>query len=210
MRRLLIAAILIATSAFAQQPYATPTLEWVDTPAGTSTQKQTEARMAAGGQAFATIAVSRPSDDNDARHCHVEYALLFREAGQPYKTVATFQEDGQDAFGVDVVGFSPDKQKVAANFWYAAGDFSAIRPAIYDRRTKKSMVKELGEQITSQLPACDYTMEMTGITNAGEAVVHIPKGIQVEEGCPDQGEWLFDLRTTKVRRLPKASPPSAR
>ena len=205
MRRLLIVAVLFPAALFAQQPFSTPTAECVDTPAGTTAREQTDAKTAKDAQVMAAITISRPVDDKDARHCHVEYALLFREPGQPYRTVAAFQEDGQDAFGVDLVGFSPDKQKVAANFWYAAGDFTAVRPAIYDRSTKKSMVKELGEQITRQLPACDYTMEMTGITNAGEAVVHIPKSIQVEEGCPDQGNWLFDLRTEKVRRI-KDSP----
>jgi hypothetical protein len=203
MKLVLTAVLALAGSALAQQPYSTPTTDCSEIGTGKTQTQQTEARSVERARAFATITASRPAGDTDARHCHVAYALLFSESGEPYKTVATFEEDGQEAFGVNLVGFSPDESKVAANFWYAAGDFDAVRSAIYDRATRKSVVKELGDQITSQLPPCDYTMEMTAITNSGEVVVHIPSR-QGEESCPDQGDWLFNLRSGKVRRVGKA------
>src|SRR4051812_44790697 len=98
MRSLVLFLLVVASCASAQQPFSTPTAECNEIPAGSTQQQQTEPMTSAKARAYATIAASRPADDKDARRCHVVYALLFSEAGQPYKTVATFEEHGQDAF----------------------------------------------------------------------------------------------------------------
>jgi hypothetical protein len=99
-----------------------------------------------------------------------------------------------------MIGFSPDQSKVAADFWWAGGDYTGHRPVIYDVNTKRVQFGELGEQITGQLPSCDYFQNFTGVTNSGEAVIYVPKSIYVDEGCPDQGDWLFNVANGKVRR----------
>jgi len=209
MKFVVMTVLALAGSAFAQQPHSTPTAECNVIAAGTKQSQQTEPMSSGGARAYATITASRPADDKDARHCHVSYALLFSEAGQPYKTVATFEEDGRDAFGVELIGFSPDNSKVAANFWYAAGDYTDIRPALYDRTTNKSVVKELSDEIIGSLTDCNYTPTVAGITNAGEAVVRVAKNTYVEEGCSDPGDLLFNVRTGEVRHATKTAAASA-
>lgn len=203
MKLALLAVVALGGSALAQQPYSTPTAECVDIPAAKTQTQKTEAMTAAGARAYATITASRPADDKDARHCHVVYALLLSERDQAFQTVATFEEDGQDAFGVELVGFSPDNSKVAANFWYAAGDYTDIRPGVYDRTSKKSAVKELSEEIVGSYADCNYTPVVAAVTNAGEAVVRAAKYTYVEEGCSDPGDLLFNVRTGEVRHATK-------
>ena len=51
--------------------------------------------------------------------------------------------------------------------------------------------------------------DMFAIRLPGDVVVHVPKSIQVEEGCPDQGDWLWTPRTGKVQRLGRPSAESS-
>ena len=199
MKRTVILLMALATAAAAQQPYSTPTAECAVITPGKTEKQQTEAMTSEKARLYASITASRPADDRDARHCHVAYALWLSEGEQGYKAVASFEEDGQDAFGVELVGFSPDKSKVAANFWYAAGDFTAVRPAVYDRSTGKAAVKELGPEVIGRFVDCNYTPTFNGVTNAGEAVVHATKDTYIEEGCAEQPDLLFNLRTGEAR-----------
>jgi hypothetical protein len=49
------------------------------------------------------------------------------------------------------------------------------------------MLLPLEERILKQLPSCDYFEEFNGVTNAGEAIIRVPKSAYVEKGCPSQG-----------------------
>jgi hypothetical protein len=57
------------------------------------------------------------------------------------------------------------------------------------------------ERIVKQLPSCGYAEEFIGVTDAGEAIIRVPKSQYVEKGCRSQGKWLFNLHEGTVRRM---------
>ena len=55
-------------------------------------------------------------------------------------------------------------------------------------------------RITRDLPSCDYYELIEGVTNDGDAIIHVPQSIYVDEGCPDQGRWLLNMKTNRITR----------
>ncbi len=150
--------------------------------------------------AYASVALER--DPENPKSCVVTYTLYLSQYSTNFKAIKTFSAPVHDSVGVTLIGFSEGGTKVAADFWWSAGDYIAHRPVVYDMKTKIARLNELGDEITGQLPPCAYSEELTGVTDNGEVVVHVPKSQHVDNGCPDQGHWLFDSKMGTARRHP--------
>jgi hypothetical protein len=154
--------------------------------------------------AFAEISFELESPDGSAREtrCVATYRLLLDDGTGKFRAVITFTEDHPEYSGVAIVGFSPDGSKVAADFWWMPGDYTAWpRPAVFDLTTQKSTVRKVDDGITKHLPGCDYSQDVVGVTNTGEAIIHIPRSHFPGGGCPDRGTWLFNLTSGAAHRL---------
>jgi hypothetical protein len=150
--------------------------------------------------AYASVALER--DPENPGSCVVTYTLYLSQYSTSFKAIKTFSAPVHDSVGVTLIGFSDGGTKVAADFWWSAADYIAHRPVVYDMKTKIARLNDLGDEITGQLPPCAYAEELTGITDDGEVIVHIPKSLHVDSGCPDQGDWLFDSKMGTARRHP--------
>jgi hypothetical protein len=115
--------------------------------------------------------------------------------------IKEFSDPESDGVGVDIVGASSDGNMIAADFWWAAGDYTGHRPVILKVKSNSVILLPLDDRILKQLPSCDYFEEFIGATNDGEAIIHVPKSQYVRTGCPSQGKWLFNLHSGIVRRM---------
>jgi hypothetical protein len=149
-------------------------------------------------KAYAMIAVRR-SDDPKAM-CSATSKLFLSRSGKPFTEIKSFSENTELMVGVEMVGFSQDERKLAADFWWAEGDYVGHRPVILDMESGNVLFGELGQQVINQLPSCDYNEDFVEVSNDGQAIIHVPESHYVQEGCPAQGYWLFDLSTGKVKR----------
>jgi len=115
--------------------------------------------------------------------------------------IKEFSDPENDGVGVDIIRASSDGNMIAADFWWAAGDYTGHRPVILDVKSNAVTLLPLDDRILKQLPSCDYFEEFIGVTNAREAIIRVPKSAYVETGCPSQGKWLFNLHSGIVRRM---------
>jgi hypothetical protein len=152
-------------------------------------------------RAYATLDLERDSGDATGKFCIATYSLYVSERTGGFKLVRNFSGRIADRAGADIVGFSDNGLKLAADFWWATGFYVAHRPVIYDSKAKIARLSALEDKITSQLPACNYAENFTGVTNAGDAVFHVPAA-SAAQGCGDQGDWLLDVRTGEAQRKP--------
>jgi hypothetical protein len=153
--------------------------------------------------AFADVDFSLESGPlNSPPKCVFTYRLMLIEnAGKP-RELKRYSEKRFGYAGVTIAGFSPDGSKVAADFWQEHGDYTTSpRPVVADIRTGVVRMRDLDDRITNLLPACDYTQEVSSVTNDGEAVIRIPKSRFNEGGCLSRGYWLFNLSTGEAQRL---------
>jgi len=154
--------------------------------------------------AYATIELKRDRNDVKAEKCMATYEFWVQLDKHDYQRIKVFHFETPWDVGVTMIGFSPDSTKISADFWWAGGDYMGHRPVVFDLNTKQLLFRELESQISKQLPSCDYFEEYVGVTNTGMAIIHIPKSDVVEKGCPDQGNWLFNLKSGKVQRIKKS------
>jgi hypothetical protein len=185
------------------KPTETRSEECADLAPGTSVHHRTLTVSSGDSkiQAYASVTLQRESADAKAKSCQVTYRFFVKQDSQAWRLVKRLVERNEVLVGATVVGFSPDNSKVAADFWWAAGDYTAVRPVIFDLSKGTVQMRELGMQIMSQLPRCDYFETFGTITDSGQAVIHVPKSQYEDVGCPDQGDWLFDLVRGTVRRI---------
>jgi hypothetical protein len=154
-------------------------------------------------QAQGFVELIRPATGN----CKIRYRIAISRASGPFTVVYTASEAGENGLGpawVELIGLSPDGSKFGVDLGWSGGDYDRHRPTIYSLKTAKVVSRALGNQITNRLPSCDYFQIFVGITNKSEAIIHVPKSIYVDEGCPDQGDWVFNLVDGSVRRGSKA------
>lgn len=139
--------------------------------------------------------------------CMVTYRLMIVEnAGKP-RELKRYSEERWGCAGVTIAGYSPDGSKVAADFWWMPGDYTSLpRPVVADITTGVVRMRDLDDRITKLLPGCDYTQEVSSVTNGGEVVIRIPKSRFNGGGCPSRGSWLFNLSTGEVHRLVSKRP----
>ncbi len=169
-------------------------------PLSGKTDKITNPRKS--NDAFATIELAH-DPTGGAGVCVATYTLYLSQYSSNFKTVKAFSVQLRDSAGVTLIGFSDNSSKLAADFWWSAGDYKGHRPVVYDLKTKVARLVELGDQITSQLPACSYSEELTGIADDGNITIHVPKSsVHDDASCPDQGNWLLDSKNGAVRRAP--------
>jgi hypothetical protein len=143
-----------------------------------------------------------------ANRCHVEYTLLVSYGKHPFSAVKRWgwhAEEGEIA-GIDLVGFSPNGNWLAADFWTAEGDHTEHRPVIYDLAARKAAFRPLGSLIQERIYGCDQEEDFLGVTDAGEAILAVPPSIYDDSpGCGDKGMWHFNLETGKVTLVAKIS-----
>lgn len=143
----------------------------------------------------------------EAPKCHVTWTVsgtsrgrsrvLFRHAGDPEYALN----------GVAFEGTSPDASKLLLDFFTTAGDLTYHQPVVYDFLTESWQIRYVGDRITRSLQGCKYFTMIGGVNNQGDVVLYVPKSIYVDSGCPDQGEWLLDMKTDTVTRLEAHAPP---
>jgi hypothetical protein len=146
--------------------------------------------------------------DATAKHCHVTYRLFVAKGGSKYtevRSLAWDTEEGEIA-GIDLIGFSSDGSKLAADFWLAEGDGQLHRPVIYNAGTLKVLDKPLEDRIQRKIESCDQIEHFVGVTNQGEAVFTVPPSIYDDsDKCGDKGVWHFNLQTGQVKQVKKKS-----
>ncbi len=152
-------------------------------------------------RAYATLDMDRDPTDLSGKFCVATYGLFVSERTGGFRLVKNFSGRGADRAGADIVGFSDNGLKLAADFWWGAGTYVAHRPVVFDSKAKTAHMTELEDKITSQLPACNYAENFIGVTDAGDALFHLPAASDVQ-GCGDQGDWLLNVRTGEAQRKP--------
>jgi hypothetical protein len=199
--------LAFCSALLAQQAKSTEPVECSEVSKGKAVTHQTPWFSTDSGsiRAYVVVQLSRPEDDLEGRSCTVMYSLFVSEQGKPFLLVKKHSQIEENLVGAQIVGISKNKQILAADFWWAAGDYTGHRPVVYDRNTKAVAFRELEDQITKQLPSCDYFQNFVGIDDRGDALIEVPKSIYVDTGCPAQGVWAFNLSSGKVTRLAKTS-----
>lgn len=142
----------------------------------------------------------------DAPKCHIKRTVTARLAG---KSKILFRHEDDAALAINGVAFdgtSPDGTKLLLDFFTAAGDHTGHRPVVYDFLTSTFELRDLGDRLTRDFPKCDYFTMIQGVTNEGDVVLYVPKSVYVSKGCPELGEWLLNMKTDAITRVP---PPSA-
>jgi hypothetical protein len=136
--------------------------------------------------------------------CHVKRTVTATSAGRS-RVLFTYADDPQfDTNGAALEGVSPDASKLLLDFFTAGGDYTGHRPVVYDFLTSRWTLRDVGTRVTRNLPDCDYFTVIDGVTNEGNVILSVPKSIYVDRGCPDQGQWLLNMKTDTITRLSKA------
>lgn len=175
-----------------ERPVVTKTLVW--------TERQHETRM------FGRLESVSPKGNSQSGMCHIVYELVASRRGLPYSTVHRMEEDvdmlmGQST-GIDLIGFSPDGSKLAANYWLAQGDWVENRLVVYDLKSKSATFRSLEQNLYENVQReCDgsYWEDIESVTNKGMIRIAVPP----LSGCSnsDGGLWLFDPKSGDIRKL---------
>lgn len=157
---------------------------------------------------YGQLEFRRNAEDAKNRHCHVTVRLMVglkNEGFQEVKHVDWDTENGEIA-GIELVGFSPDESKFAADFWVAEGDGDTHNPVVYDLPSRTNTYRPLGDLIQKRINGCDQNEDFLGVTNAGEAIFAIPPSEYSDTpDCGDKGLWHFNLKTGRVYRAKRIS-----
>lgn len=198
--------VAVCLSGTAQQlPRSTKPIECDDLKAGQTVTKRTAVSSfpESALRVYATVTLRRPPNGN-ADECTVTYKLFIAEGRDEFAEVKRYSEHADGSVGVQLIGTSKSGKFIAADFWWAAGDYTGHRPVIYETERKTAHLRELNDEIRKQLPSCDYFEEFVGVTDRGEAIIRVPKSVYVEQGCPAQGDWTFDTHSGSVHRIKKS------
>ena len=155
---------------------------------------------------YGTLEFNRSEQDAKAKDCHVVYRLFVSTANNAFAEayrLAWDTEDGEIA-GIDLIGFSPNGLKAAANFWLAAGDGQENRPTIYDLRTHRALFRSLEQKLSDRIHrSCDgsYYESVDSVTDEGAVIISVPR----VQDCVDGGLWLFDPGTGSLKQIRKNS-----
>ena len=157
---------------------------------------------------YGQLEFRRSAEDAKSEHCHVTARLMIGmtdEAFREAKHVEWDTENGEIA-GIDLVGFSPDESKFAADFWLAEGDGKTHNPVIYDLPSRTTAYRSLGDLIQKIIHGCDQNEDFLGVTNSAEAIIAIPPSEYSDTpDCGDKGLWHFNLKTGRVYRVKRIS-----
>jgi len=149
-------------------------------------------------------AVASNPGTEDAPQCHLKWTVTSKLAGRS-RILFRHEDDPQNSInGFEFDGTSPDGSKLLLDFFTAAGDYTGHRAVVYDFVTGNWQIRDIGDRVTRNFPQCDYFTIIQGVTDAGDFVLYVPKSIYKPEGCPDQGEWLLDMKNDTVTRVSKS------
>jgi hypothetical protein len=143
----------------------------------------------------------------DAPKCHIGRTVTARLAGRSKVLFRHEDDPAVSISGVSFDGTSPDGSKLLLDFFTAPGNHTQHRPVVYDFSTGDWEIRDLGDRVTRDFPRCNYFTMIQGVTDAGDVVLYVPKSIYVDKGCPDQGEWLLNMKTDAITRVDKADAP---
>lgn len=149
-----------------------------------------------------TIAASNVGTEKEPK-CHVKWTVKGTLAGRTRELFTYSDNPRLSLNGASVNGTSPDGSKLLLDFFTAEGDFTGHRPVVYDFTTGTWKIRDVSDRITRTLPHCDYLTMIQEVTNDGDVILYVPKSISVNKGCPDQGEWLLDMKNDAIARLAK-------
>ncbi|HEY6971645.1 MAG TPA: hypothetical protein VJA94_20710 [Candidatus Angelobacter sp.] len=135
------------------------------------------------------------------------YKLFVAHPDGKFVLTKQYSEKADGSVGAEMIGASPNERMLAADFWWAEGDYTGHRPVIYNVETRSAQSRALHDEIRKQLPSCDYFEEFIGVSDAGEAIIRVPQSAYVEKGCHAQGKWLFDMQSGRVHRLKSSNNP---
>jgi hypothetical protein len=139
--------------------------------------------------------------------CHVQWTVRGTLAGRSRVLFRYADEPEQSQNGVSFEGVSPDGSKLLLDLFATVNDRTVHRPVVYDFSTGAWQIRALGDKVTRSLPtACNYLTMISGVDNQGSVVLYVPKSL-MDAGCPDQGEWLLDMKTDTVSRVEAHAPP---
>jgi hypothetical protein len=138
----------------------------------------------------------------DAPQCQLKWTVTSRLAGRSKVLLRREDEPEYGTNGVAFDGTSPDGSKLLLDFFTAAGDYTGHRPMVYDFVTGTWQIRDVGDRITRNFPGCDYFTMIQGVTDAGDVVLYVP-GSAYNRSCPDQGEWLLNMKNDSVTPIPK-------
>jgi len=152
-------------------------------------------------QIHVTIAASNLGTEKEPK-CHVKWTVKGTLAGRT-RVLFSYSDDPRLSLnGAAVHGTSPDGSKLLLDFFTAEGDFTGHRPVVYDFTTGTWKIRDVSDRITRTLPHCDYLTMIQGVTNGGDVILYVPEGLS-DKGCPDQGEWLLNMKDDAINRLAK-------
>lgn len=142
----------------------------------------------------------------DKPKCHVNWTITGKSAGRS-KVLFRFTDEPEHAQnGVSFEGTSPDGSKLLLDLFATVNDRTVHRPVVYDFSTSTWQIRAVGDKVTRSLPAaCNYLTMISGLNNSGNVVLYVPKSI-VDAGCPDQGEWVLDMKADTVARVDAHAP----
>ena len=136
--------------------------------------------------------------------CNVKWTVKGTLAGRT-RVLFTYSDDPRFSLnGASLDGTSPDGSKLLLDFFTAEGDFTGHRPVVYDFMTGSWKIRDVADRITRTLPHCDYLTMIQGVTNDGDVILYVPKALS-DKGCPDQGEWLLNMKDDAITRLERSN-----
>ncbi len=155
-----------------------------------------------------TVAVTaRNVGPAEAPKCHITWAVSGSSRGRSRPLFRYTDQPAGLINGVAFEGTSPDGSKLLLDFFSTVGDLTDHRPAVFDFLTLGYQIRDVGDKVTRNLPDCKYFTMLSGVTDQGEVILYVPKSIYVDAGCPDQGEWLMNMRTGTITRVEAHAPP---
>ena len=183
--------LLLVGNGSAQSRYSADTGECGGEVSSSVSTFKTSVRSASQGNVrmYGVLEFRHNHEDAQQKHCHVLYRLFVSVKGRPFREAYRLPwdtEEGEIA-GIDLIGFSPNRNKAAANFLLAEGDGQVNRAVIYDFQTKTAKFSEI-PQVEDRRPArntCDYGPyeSLDSVNDAGFILVSVPP----YEGCADGG-----------------------
>lgn len=211
---LVFGGVLLVGTCTAQNRYSVDTVECsADVHSAPSTFK-TEIRSAKSGdlRMYGVLELRRNKEDASNKRCHVMYRLYVSEGNRPFQEVfrMPWDTDEGEIAGIELIGFSPNGGKAAANLLLAAGDGQTNRPVIFDLRSKSSKFVEMPPIEDKRPPkeSCDDApyARLYGVTDAGSILVSVPP----INRCADGGHWIFNPKTGSLSQIDKPSARSTR
>jgi hypothetical protein len=157
-------------------------------------------------RAYGELLVTRIAGKKET--CRATYRLYVSHQGAPFQKVSQIERtiEGAQLAGIDLIGFSPDRSKVGANFWEAEGDWQGQGPVVFDANSGTASYRDLGQRIQERVHGCDQSDDFLGVTNDGQAVFAVPPSIYDDSpDCGDKGMWNFNLKTGALSRVAKTS-----